>query len=85
MTMEMAKITSKGQITIPIAVRKELGVNDGDKILFVSNGNGFQIIKADVQAFATSDTLQTADDKDVTAISERLLKQNLTAYKELAK
>ena len=32
--MELAKITSKGQITIPIEIRKKLGVRDGDKVLF---------------------------------------------------
>ena len=31
--MEIAKITSKGQITIPIAIRKLLGVKEGDKVL----------------------------------------------------
>ena len=36
--MELAKITSKGQITIPSAIRKMLGVKDGDKVLFVQEG-----------------------------------------------
>jgi AbrB family looped-hinge helix DNA binding protein len=35
-----AKITSKGQITIPAEVRRELGVRSGDKIDFVRNGAG---------------------------------------------
>ena len=33
--MELAKVTSKGQITIPIEIRKKLGIKNGDKILFV--------------------------------------------------
>ena len=33
--MELAKVTSKGQITIPIDIRRKLGVKEGDKILFV--------------------------------------------------
>lgn len=37
--MELAKITSKGQITIPIEIRKKLGVRDGDKVLFIEDGN----------------------------------------------
>ena len=37
--MELAKITSKGQITIPVAIRRMLGVKDGDKVLFVQEGN----------------------------------------------
>ncbi|MCC6328059.1 MAG: AbrB/MazE/SpoVT family DNA-binding domain-containing protein [Acidobacteria bacterium] len=32
-----AKITSKGQITVPLEVRKELGVKPGDKIRFEKN------------------------------------------------
>ena len=39
MEMELAKITAKGQITIPIAVRRQLGLKEGDKILFVKQGN----------------------------------------------
>lgn len=30
------KISSKGQVTVPIAVRKRLGVQAGDRIQFVS-------------------------------------------------
>lgn len=33
--MELAKITTRGQITIPIEIRKKLGVKDGDKVIFV--------------------------------------------------
>ena len=32
--MELAKVTLKGQITIPIEIRKKLGVKDGDKVIF---------------------------------------------------
>jgi AbrB family looped-hinge helix DNA binding protein len=32
--MELAKITSKGQVTIPVGIRKELGLKKGDKIVF---------------------------------------------------
>ena len=32
--MELAKITPKGQITIPIEIRKKLGIKDGDKVAF---------------------------------------------------
>ena len=36
--MEFAKITSKGQITIPLSVRKQLGVKDGDKVISYRKG-----------------------------------------------
>lgn len=35
-----AKITSKGQVTIPAEVRRELGVQSGDRIDFVRNAAG---------------------------------------------
>jgi len=33
--MELAKITTRGQITIPAEIRKRLGVKDGDKVVFI--------------------------------------------------
>lgn len=33
--MELAKITIKGQITIPIHIRKKLNLKDGDKVVFL--------------------------------------------------
>ena len=33
--MELAKITTKGQITLPIQIRKKLNLKDGDKVLFI--------------------------------------------------
>lgn len=33
--MELAKVTEKGQITIPMAIRKRLHVKDGDKVIFL--------------------------------------------------
>jgi len=37
--MELAKVTSKGQITIPVAIRNALGLKEGSKILFFKRGN----------------------------------------------
>lgn len=33
--MEVARITTKGQITIPIEIRKKLNLKEGDKIIFL--------------------------------------------------
>lgn len=38
--MEMAKISSKGQISIPIAVRKHLNLTEGDKVIFIIDDDG---------------------------------------------
>ena len=36
--MLTAKLTSKGQITIPSAIRKELGLSQGDEVEFLVKG-----------------------------------------------
>jgi AbrB family looped-hinge helix DNA binding protein len=36
---KVAKVTSKGQVTVPKAFRKELGVAAGDSIVFQKQGN----------------------------------------------
>ncbi len=40
-----AKVTSKGQLTLPKAVRERLGVSPGDVIEFVENQGVFSIRK----------------------------------------
>jgi AbrB family looped-hinge helix DNA binding protein len=40
---KQAKITSKGQITIPVEVRKILGVRAGDKLLFEDDEAGVRV------------------------------------------
>lgn len=41
-----AKITSKGQITIPRVVRRALGVKEGDNLVFEQTDNGFNVTPA---------------------------------------
>lgn len=43
---ERSKITSKGQTTIPVAVRRALGVNPGDEISFVVHDHGVSVRSA---------------------------------------
>jgi AbrB family looped-hinge helix DNA binding protein len=35
--MELAKITTRGQITLPIAIRKKLNVSEGSKVVFLED------------------------------------------------
>jgi AbrB family looped-hinge helix DNA binding protein len=41
--MELATVTSKGQITIPVSIRKELRLKEGSKVLFFNNGKDIVI------------------------------------------
>jgi len=42
--MELAKITSKGQITLPIKIRRQLNLQDGGKVAFVEKDGAYTII-----------------------------------------
>jgi antitoxin PrlF len=41
-----AIVTSKGQVTIPVQVRRSLGVKAGDKLRFESQNGGFRLVRA---------------------------------------
>ena len=63
--VELVKITIRGQITIPVGIRKRLGVKDGDKVIFIEE-NGRVIIEN-----AAMIALKTAQD-DFVGEAERL-------------
>jgi antitoxin PrlF len=44
--MAEATVTSKGQVTIPKAVRDALGLQTGDRVDFVESEEGFVIVPA---------------------------------------
>jgi AbrB family looped-hinge helix DNA binding protein len=44
--MSTATITSKGQITLPMAIRRTLGLEAGDRVEFVETAPGEFTIKA---------------------------------------
>ena len=74
--MEVAKITSRGQVTIPIDIRKKLGVKEGDKIIFIEDGNRIVVANAAKIAFANmraafageAERLGLASEQDVVAL-----------------
>lgn len=41
--MELAKITSKGQITLPITIRRALRLKDGDKVAFIEQNGQYML------------------------------------------
>ena len=40
---KQARITSKGQVTVPHEIRRALGVRRGDKLLFEKDGAEFRV------------------------------------------
>ena len=70
--MELAKITTKGQITLPISIRRALKLNDGDKVAFLEMDGQFMLVNPAMLAlrqaqeafsgFAEENGLKTDDD-----------------------
>ena len=54
--MELAKVTSKGQITIPISIRKKLRVKEGDKILFIEDNGKIILLNSSMEALKNAQT-----------------------------
>lgn len=49
--MEIAKISSKGQITIPISIRNKLKLKAGDKVVILEENGRFYLENAALLAF----------------------------------
>jgi antitoxin PrlF len=49
--MELSRITSKGQITIPVAIRKKLNLKEGDKVIFIEEKGRYIFANAAKLAF----------------------------------
>lgn len=70
--MELAKITSKGQITLPISIRRALRLKDGDKVAFVEQNGQYLLTNPTMLAiqqvqdafagFAEENGLRTMED-----------------------
>ena len=81
--MELAKITAKGQITIPVQIRRMLGVKDGDKVVFLTDGgkvvmeNSTRLaIREAQEAFAgLAEELGLKTEEDVVALVKEVRKE----------
>ncbi len=49
--MDIARVTSNGQITIPADIRRRLNIKDGDKVLFMESDEGVLMLNSSVVAF----------------------------------
>jgi len=49
--MELAKITTRGQLTLPIEIRRKLRVGEGDKVVFFEENGRIMVENAAKLAF----------------------------------
>lgn len=68
--MNLAKISANGQITLPVEIRRLLGLKSGDKVLFIQKPSGEVVIDN-----ASADALLKAQ-KTFEGVAEELGVQN---------
>lgn len=49
--MDVARISTKGQVTIPIEIRKKLGLKEGDKVVFIEKDSNIILLNSNRLAF----------------------------------
>ena len=79
--MNLAKISANGQITLPVEIRRSLGLKSGDKVLFLQNQNGDIILtKASSQAIrkaqaafsGAAEAMGVSSEDDIQALVDEL-------------
>lgn len=76
--MEIAKVTSKGQVTVPKAIREQLDLEVGSKIVFLQVGDDLVIRNADSLA---SIAPSKSDDLKAKFLAEAAAKYDLNVEK----
>ena len=79
--MNLAKVSASGQITVPVEVRRQLGLKSGDKILFLQNQNGEIVVsnasaaairKAQAAFAGVSETMGISSEDDIQALVDEV-------------
>lgn len=79
--MNLAKISANGQITVPVEIRRQLGLKSGDKVLFlqkpngeivVSNASAAAIRKAQTVFSNAAETLGITREDDIQALVDKV-------------
>jgi len=81
--MEIAKVMSRGQITIPIDIRKKLGLKEGDKVIFIDDGDKIVFANATKVAFENmrkafageAENLGLKNEQDIVALVDEVRKE----------
>ena len=79
--MNLAKISANGQITVPVEIRRLLGLKSGDKVLFfqkqdgevvVSNASTQAIHKAQAAFTGAAEEIGVTDEGDIQALVDEI-------------
>ena len=81
--MELAKVTSKGQVTIPVEIRRKLGIKNGDKVLFIEESGRVYMMNSSMDALleaqkafeGEAERVGLKNDADVMAMIKELRKE----------
>ncbi|WP_035100236.1 AbrB/MazE/SpoVT family DNA-binding domain-containing protein [Aneurinibacillus terranovensis] len=76
MVTSVSKMSSKGQVVIPLDIRKRLGIEEGDNIKFIIDENGETKIEV-VKKKAILDLFGVAKPKLDTSDFKKVLKDSL--------
>jgi AbrB family looped-hinge helix DNA binding protein len=85
--MELAKITTRGQLTLPIAIRKKLNVSEGSKVVFLEDKGRIIIENAGMLALkdareamrGVADDLGIKNEQDVVDMIKEVRKERRRA------
>ena len=85
LSMELAKVTSKGQVTIPVEIRRKLGIKNGDKVLFIEESGRVYMMNSSMDALreaqrafvGEAERVGLKDDNDVMAMIKELREESV--------
>ena len=78
--MELAKVTSKGQITIPIAIRNALGIREGDRVI-LTNASTNALLKAQEAFQGVAEELGIKNEQDIIKLVKEIRAERGEQYK----
>ena len=71
--MNLARVSANGQITVPVEIRRTLGLKSGDKMLFFKKDNG-EIVVSNTSNVAINDSKDAVTVNPAIAAMERFSK-----------
>lgn len=77
------RITEKGQVTVPIEVRRSLGLKPGDEVEFILDGQGARVVRAattPTRGRRLTDRLRDKGDVHLTRVTFGHLRRNAVRH-----